>query len=135
MILTNHIFSCIQRKTCKHVCCSLIQQSEFYDSGMNAMALVRNESKLVVGSEEGTFYIFNWGDFGYHVDRYGGVPEEIHCVLPLADKLVLAGYDDGNIRYDIELSVFVLHMFLSYFNVYVLLDSVYILFWNYFKFL
>lgn len=73
-------------------------QSEFYDSGMNAMALVRNESKLVVGSEEGTFYIFNWGDFGYHVDRYGGVPEEIHCVLPLADKLVLAGYDDGNIR-------------------------------------
>lgn len=81
------------------MCCALIQQSEYYDSGLNAMALVRDQSKLVVGSEEGTFFIFNWGDFGYHVDRFCGVKEEIHCILPLADKLLLAGYDDGNIRY------------------------------------
>lgn len=73
-------------------------QSEMYNSELTSMALVRDDSRLVVGSGEGIMYIFNWGEFGFHIDRYSGHPGQINCIVPIGDRLLLTGCEDGNIR-------------------------------------
>ncbi|XP_064086091.1 LOW QUALITY PROTEIN: WD repeat-containing protein 55 homolog [Macrobrachium nipponense] len=73
-------------------------QSEMYESELTAMALVRDDSRLVVGSGEGVLFIFKWGDFGFHIDRYAGHPGQINCIIPISDRLLLTGCEDGNIR-------------------------------------
>ncbi|KAG7173068.1 WD repeat-containing protein 55-like isoform X2 [Homarus americanus] len=73
-------------------------QSEFYGSEMTSLALVRNDTRLVVGSGEGTLFIFKWGEFGFHIDRFAGHPDYIHCIIPITDRMMLTGCEDGNIR-------------------------------------
>lgn len=76
----------------------LEMQSEMYGSEMTSLSLVRNDTRLVVGSGEGTLFIFKWGDFGFHIDRFAGHPDVIHSVIPITDRMILTGSEDGNIR-------------------------------------
>ncbi|XP_068224128.1 WD repeat-containing protein 55 homolog [Palaemon carinicauda] len=73
-------------------------QSEMYESELTAMTLVRDDSRLVVGSGEGVMFIFKWGDFGFHIDRYAGHPGQINCLVPIGDRMLVTGCEDGNIR-------------------------------------
>ncbi|KAB7504754.1 WD repeat-containing protein 55-like protein, partial [Armadillidium nasatum] len=73
-------------------------QSEMFDSEFTCQALVRSDTRLVVGSGSGTMHIFNWGEFGYTVDSLGGHPDLIQCIVPITDNLLLTGCEDGNIR-------------------------------------
>ena len=41
-------------------------QSEVYSSELNCLAVVREGTKLVVGSGEGSLILFNQGQWGYH---------------------------------------------------------------------
>ena len=41
-------------------------QSEVYASELNCLAAVREETKLVVGDADGTLYLFNENQYGYH---------------------------------------------------------------------
>ncbi|XP_069950890.1 WD repeat-containing protein 55 homolog isoform X2 [Cherax quadricarinatus] len=77
---------------------ALETQSELYGSEMTSLSLVRNDSRLVVGSGEGTMFIFKWGEFGYHIDQFPGHPDQIHCIVPITDRMMLTGCEDGNIR-------------------------------------
>ncbi|KAK7077269.1 WD domain repeat-containing protein 55 [Halocaridina rubra] len=73
-------------------------QSEMYNSELTSMALVRDNSRLVVGSGDGCMYIFNWGEFGFHIDRFAGHPGQINCSIPIGDRMLITGCEDGNIR-------------------------------------
>ncbi|XP_076048594.1 WD repeat-containing protein 55 isoform X1 [Oratosquilla oratoria] len=76
----------------------LEMQSEMYKSELTSLCLVRGDTRLVVGSGEGTLYIFNWGEFSFHLERLQGHPDMVHCMVPITDRLILTGCEDGNIR-------------------------------------
>ncbi|CAL4065083.1 unnamed protein product, partial [Meganyctiphanes norvegica] len=73
-------------------------QSEMYESELTSLCLVRGGTRLVVGSGEGTMYIFNWGEFGFHIDNFPGHPDQVHCMVPITDRMLLTGCEDGIIR-------------------------------------
>lgn len=73
-------------------------QSEMYESELTSLCLVRGGSRLVVGSGEGSLYIFNWGEFGFHIDNFPGHPDQVHCMVPITDRMILTGCEDGVIR-------------------------------------
>ncbi|XP_050695853.1 WD repeat-containing protein 55-like [Eriocheir sinensis] len=73
-------------------------QSEMYPSELTSLGLVRDGSRLVVGSGEGTLYIFKWGEFSYHIDQFPGHRGMINCITPITDNLFITGCEDTNIR-------------------------------------
>ena len=74
-------------------------QSEEYDKDeLNCMGLVHMDSKLVVGTSKGILYLFNWREFGYHSDKFGGHPGSINDLVAVTDNLVITACDDGAIR-------------------------------------
>ncbi|XP_068224650.1 WD repeat-containing protein 55 homolog isoform X2 [Palaemon carinicauda] len=74
------------------------EQSEMYESELTAMTIVRDDSRLVVGSGQGVMFIFKWGDFSFHIDRYAGHPGQINCLVPIGDRMLVTRCKDGNIR-------------------------------------
>ncbi|XP_068225427.1 WD repeat-containing protein 55 homolog isoform X2 [Palaemon carinicauda] len=74
------------------------EQSEMYESELTAMTLVRDDSRLVVGSGEGVMFIFKWGDFRFHIDRYAGHPGQMKWLVPIGDRMLVMRCKDGNIR-------------------------------------
>ncbi|KAF4529860.1 hypothetical protein B566_EDAN017681 [Ephemera danica] len=59
---------------------------------------VQHDRKLVVSSNLGRLYVFNWGQFGYHSDEFPGPKVGINCMLPLTENIVVTGSEDGVIR-------------------------------------
>lgn len=45
-------------------------------------------------------YLYNWGEFGYHSDVYSGPKSSINSLLAITEHIIVAGFDDGNIRYE-----------------------------------
>ena len=73
-------------------------QSEVYEAELTSMAIMRSETKLLVGSSQGMLYLFNWGQFGYHSDEFPGVKYAINCVLPVTENIVVCAGEDGVLR-------------------------------------
>ncbi len=73
-------------------------QSEMYDGEMNSMAVVKKNSKLVVGCGDGKLYMFNWREFGYHSAEFPGHPDAINCLIGATDNVILTACEDGAIR-------------------------------------
>ncbi|KAG0710174.1 WD repeat-containing protein 55 [Chionoecetes opilio] len=80
----------------KYKCCD--ESSEMYKSEMTALTQVRNGTRLVAGSGEGTLYIFKWGEFSHHIDQFPGHKGMVNCIVPLTDNLLITGCEDTNIR-------------------------------------
>ncbi|XP_049865977.1 WD repeat-containing protein 55 homolog isoform X2 [Pectinophora gossypiella] len=72
--------------------------SEEYDSELTCMGLFRSDSKLLVGSSKGKFYLFNWKEFGYHSDEYLGQKHSIQCMVPITQNIVVTSGEDGVLR-------------------------------------
>ncbi|XP_050675855.1 WD repeat-containing protein 55 homolog isoform X2 [Leptidea sinapis] len=72
--------------------------SEPYDAELTCMGLFRSDTKLVVGSSIGKFYLFNWKEFGLHSDEYTGHKHAIQCMLPITQNIVVSSGEDGIIR-------------------------------------
>ena len=73
-------------------------QSEDYDHDLTCMGLVRQETKLVVGSSKGTAYLFQWGEFGLHSDEFTAFKQPMTCLLPVTETVVITGWEDGKLR-------------------------------------
>lgn len=54
---------------------------------------------MLTCSSKGKMYLFNWGEFGYHSDEYCGLKNSINSMIAITENMVVAGYEDGNIRY------------------------------------
>ncbi|CAG9784463.1 unnamed protein product [Diatraea saccharalis] len=72
--------------------------SEDYDSELTCMGLFRSETKLLVGSSTGKFYLFNWKEFGLHSDEFIGQKHAIQCMLPITQNIVVTSGEDGILR-------------------------------------
>ncbi|OWR44900.1 putative WD-repeat protein [Danaus plexippus plexippus] len=72
--------------------------SEQYDAELTCMGLFRTDTKLLVGSSIGKFYLFNWKEFGYHSDEYIGQKHSIQCMIPITQNIVVSSGEDGTLR-------------------------------------
>lgn len=73
-------------------------QSEPYEEELTCMGVFRNNSKLVVGSSKGTFYTFNWGQFGYHCDAFSGPKAGVNKMVAITERIAVTGGEDGILR-------------------------------------
>eukprot|EP00096_Caligus_rogercresseyi_P010343 TRINITY_DN3732_c0_g1_i1.p1 TRINITY_DN3732_c0_g1~~TRINITY_DN3732_c0_g1_i1.p1 ORF type:complete len:475 (-),score=51.58 TRINITY_DN3732_c0_g1_i1:183-1490(-) len=73
-------------------------QSEVYEGQLNTLGLVKSDTKLVAGCDDGKLYLFGWGNFGLHEDQFPGHPDAINSLLAVTDSAVLTGCEDGTIR-------------------------------------
>ncbi|XP_013200488.1 WD repeat-containing protein 55 homolog [Amyelois transitella] len=72
--------------------------SEEYDAELTCMGLFRSDTKLLVGSSKGKFYLFNWREFGLHSDEYIGQKQSIQCMVPITQNIVVSSGEDGVLR-------------------------------------
>jgi len=60
--------------------------------------VVKNDTKLLAGTDMGKMYIFNWGEFEEHTDTYPGHKETINSMVAIAEEVVVSATGDGTIR-------------------------------------
>ncbi|XP_045762829.1 WD repeat-containing protein 55 homolog isoform X2 [Maniola jurtina] len=76
----------------------IFSRSEQYETELTCMGLFRSETKLLVGSSVGKFYLFNWKEFGFHSDEYVGQKHSIQCMIPITQNIVVSSGEDGILR-------------------------------------
>lgn len=79
----------------------LEMQSELFDAEFLCLAQMKKNQKVVCGSGDGVFYIFNWGEWGNMSDRFPALHSpavSLDCMVCLTDDIICTGCDDGNIR-------------------------------------
>ncbi|XP_037812620.1 WD repeat-containing protein 55 homolog [Lucilia sericata] len=76
----------------------LYVQSEPYEEELTCMGIYRGDSKLVVGSSKGNLYTYNWGQFGYHCDKFPGVKSPMSEMIPITDRIACVAGEEGIIR-------------------------------------
>lgn len=63
--------------------------------------MVKQDTKLACGAVDGCILLYNWGEFGTSSDiiaKYGPKKVAINCMVPITDKIVACGYENGEIR-------------------------------------
>lgn len=73
-------------------------QSEAYEEELTCAGLYRNESKVVVGTSKGNFYVFNWNEFGYHNDAFSGPLSPISFMIPITEHICVTAGEEGVVR-------------------------------------
>ncbi|OMH81689.1 WD repeat-containing protein 55 [Zancudomyces culisetae] len=75
-----------------------IMVSDNQDEELSSVALVRNGSKVAVGTQEGVLGLFKYGQFGDVSDRFPGNPSSIESLCKINENTLIAGGGDGHIR-------------------------------------
>lgn len=73
----------------------LYVQSEPYEEELCCMNTFRGDSKLVVGTNKGNLYTFNWGQFGYHSDKFPRLKTPIAHMVAVTDRISCVAGEDG----------------------------------------
>ncbi|KAI9313599.1 WD40-repeat-containing domain protein [Dichotomocladium elegans] len=72
--------------------------SDNMEDELLSIALVKNGSKAVVGSQEGILSLWSWDDWGDYNDRIVGHPNSIDAICKLDEDTICTGSSDGIIR-------------------------------------
>lgn len=75
----------------------LYVQSEPYEEELTCMGVYRGDSKLVVGTSKGNLYTYNWGQFGYHCDKFPHKSPMCE-MIPITDRIACVAGEEGIIR-------------------------------------
>lgn len=73
--------------------------SDDVEEELSCMAMMKNGSKIVCGSQEGVLNLFSWGDFGDVSDRYPCSNDSIDCIVKVDEDRILTAGGDGVIRH------------------------------------
>lgn len=76
----------------------LIAMSDFQDDELLSIAIVKQGTKVICGTQTGPLPIFSWGDFGDQKDRIKGHPMSVDAMVKLSEDGILTGSSDGKIR-------------------------------------
>lgn len=76
----------------------LLGQSDSFDVEFSSVGIFKADSKVVVGSSDGSLNIFNWGEYSNISDRFPGHPGSVECMQVISDDIVCTGCEDGKIR-------------------------------------
>jgi WD40 repeat protein len=71
--------------------------SEYQEDELTCCCLVKNGTKLAVGTDSGTLLLFNVGEWGDHTDRIKMSHGAIESIIKLNESIVIVGFDDGSI--------------------------------------
>ncbi|KAJ1982372.1 WD domain repeat-containing protein 55 [Dimargaris xerosporica] len=72
--------------------------SDEQDDELLSVMPVKNNQKVVVGTQTGVLGIFSWGNWGDVTDRFPGHPESVDTLCRVNDDTLLTGSSDGIIR-------------------------------------
>lgn len=72
--------------------------SDQMEEEYHCLALVKNESRVLVGTASGAVAVFHWDWFGDCKDRIIGHPEGIEAMTRFNDDVIITGGEDGWIR-------------------------------------
>jgi WD40 repeat protein len=72
--------------------------SDNLEDELLSIAVMKNGTKVVCGSQGGVLDIFSVGDWGDISDRFPGHPESIESIIPISEDVLLTGSSDGLIR-------------------------------------
>jgi len=73
-------------------------QSDDQEAELHCVQLIKGESKVVCGTQEGVLLVFSWGKWGDCSDRFPGHPQPVNALLRVDDDTVITGSDDGLLR-------------------------------------
>ena len=73
-------------------------QSDDQEAELHCLQLIKGETKVVCGTQEGVLLIFSWGKWGDCSDRFPGHPQPVNALLKIDEDTVITGSDDGLIR-------------------------------------
>lgn len=76
----------------------LYSKSDDQESELNCLINIKNNNKVVAGTQLGVLLIFSYGKWGDCSDRYPGHPETVDCMLKVDENTILTGSSDGLIR-------------------------------------
>ena len=76
--------------------------SEYQEDELTCFCLVKNSTKLVVGTETGNLLLFNVGEWGDHTDRIKLNHGTIESIIKWNESMIIVGFGDGSI-YSINL--------------------------------
>jgi len=72
--------------------------SDNLEDELLSIAVVKNNQKVVCGSQGGILNIFRYGYWGDVNDRFPGHPESIDALVKMSENIVVTGSSDGLIR-------------------------------------
>jgi WD40 repeat protein len=73
-------------------------RSDDQESELHCVDIIKNNRKVVVGTQDGVLLTFSWGKWGDCTDRYPGHPQTVDCMLKIDESSILTGSSDGLIR-------------------------------------
>ncbi|CAG0918630.1 unnamed protein product [Notodromas monacha] len=74
-------------------------ESEQRQEELTSLALIRDNTKLVVGTNSELLYLFDWDRFGLHSDTCSTRSKSgLSSMVTVADKIVVVGDEDGILR-------------------------------------
>lgn len=76
----------------------LQMQSESFDCDFLSLGIIKEGTKVVIGTNEGSLNIFNWGEYQNISDRFPGHPGSVDCMAVISDDIVCTGCEDGKVR-------------------------------------
>lgn len=69
------------------------------DGLLSSLGIFKNDQKLVTTNNLGGIYIFQWENFGAHIDYFVNKNKSsINCIVPITDDTFIAGENDGVLR-------------------------------------
>ncbi|CAK9071735.1 WD repeat-containing protein 55 [Durusdinium trenchii] len=72
--------------------------SDKHDEDLLSLVVIKNGSKVVVGTQNGVLDFWNWGEWGDIADRFPGHPESIDSILKIDESTICTGSSDGILR-------------------------------------
>ncbi|KAJ3111546.1 WD domain repeat-containing protein 55 [Phlyctochytrium bullatum] len=75
-----------------------VKISDNQEDELLSVALVRNEKKAVVGTDDGVLLFFSAGNWGDCTDRFPGHPSSIDAICKVDENTIATGSGDGLIR-------------------------------------
>ncbi|KAI8999300.1 WD40-repeat-containing domain protein [Gaertneriomyces semiglobifer] len=72
-----------------------VAQSANQEVELLSVCAVRNTTKAIIGTEDGTLLLFNWGEWGDCTDRFPGHPGSVDSMCKIDESTVVTACSDG----------------------------------------
>jgi hypothetical protein len=69
----------------------VVQRSDEQESELSCIACIKNDKKIVCGTQDGVILIFSWDKWGDCSDRYPGHPQSVDSMLKIDENTILTG--------------------------------------------
>ncbi|CAG8569231.1 6841_t:CDS:10 [Diversispora eburnea] len=80
---------------------NLVAISDNQDDELLSVAIIKNDRKVVVGTQNGVINLFSWNEWSDCNDRFIGHPSSIDTIVKINEDLICTGSSDGIISEDL----------------------------------